>query len=568
MKRTQWALSVALTAILSGDGIMAQDTPPDTGALFQRLDKNSDGKLTKDEIADDQARFFERLVRLGDKNLDGALTREEFAQANKPEERPNVPLGGGNPEQARADARQRFDMIDRNKDGKVTLDEVPEPMRDRLKPIFDRTGKQELTFEEFSRLAGGGGRPEPGELFKRFDTNSDGKLSREELPAELRERMAPVFERAGKNELTLDELSAGMRDAAGARLGNPDEMFGRLDTNGDGKLTVEEAPERARPMLEATLRRAGKEQGGSLSKDEFVKNFQPPREGARPEGDRPREERRPEGDKPREGTPRPEGDRPRDGERRPEGARPDGDRSREGNPRPEGDRPRDGERRPEGARPDGDRPREGNPRPEGDRPRDGERRPEGDRPREERRPEGDRPPGERRADGRPMEGRGGPAIFRLLDTNHDGKLSKEELAKASEHFGELDRNQDGQLDPSELFGGPPGPPDGRQPREGAGTRDGNPRGDARRDGDRPEPGRGPDGPAEGRGAFFQRLDKNGDGKLSKEEVPEPMKDRFSMLDTNGDGFVSQDELRAGAQQLGDRLRNRNPEGRPEAPKRD
>ena len=47
-----------------------------------------------------------------------------------------------------------------------------------------------------------------------------------------------------------------------------------------------------------------------------------------------------------------------------------------------------------------------------------------------------------------------------------------------------------------------------------------------------------------------------------------MKERFSMLDTNGDGAVSLEEFRAGAQQLIERARNREPEARPEAPKRD
>ena len=179
-----------------------------------------------------------------------------------------------------------------------------------------------------------------------------------------------------------------------------------------------------------------------------------------------------------------------------------------------------------------------------------------------------------------------------MDTNHDGRLSKDELAKLGEKFDELDRNHDGQLDPFELIGGPAGGPDGRgappregvapregQPREGNPPREGAPRGEGgRRDADRPDGARRPDGeaptrerrtdagqPAE-RGPIFQRLDRNGDGKISKEEAPEAMKERFSMLDTNGDGFISQDELRAGAQQLGDRVRR--PEGRPEAPKRD
>jgi len=43
-----------------------------------------------------------------------------------------------------------------------------------------------------------------------------------------------------------------------------------------------------------------------------------------------------------------------------------------------------------------------------------------------------------------------PAFAKLLDTNHDGRLSREELSKAVELFDRLDRNHDGFLDAKEL----------------------------------------------------------------------------------------------------------------------
>lgn len=514
MKKVRFALLTAalLGTIAAGTVTSGQDAPADIEAVFQRLDKNGDGKISADEIPEEQSRFFARLLRRANKEPNGELTREEFRKASQPEERPNVPLDNAGPEQARADARQRFDMLDRNKDGKVTLDEVPEPLRDRLKPVFDRAGKQELTFEDLARFNGPGNRPDPAELFKQFDANSDGKLSKDEIPAAMRERLNPLFDRLGKQELTLEDFQAvreRMREAGGARPDgsqsrSAEEMFSRLDANSDGKLTADEAPERIRPLVLTVLQRAGKERDGSLTKDEFVKNF-PGAEGR--------------------GT---------------------------------------------------DAPRRA----------DGERRPEGDRPIPERRaeaPAADRmPAGERRPAAPPGEGRG-PALFRLADTNHDGHVSKEEFAKLAELFEQLDRNHDGQLDPQELMGMPPAPPEGMRRgdgRNGDAGRSGDAgrgrdagrdaeagrNGDAGRGGEpagrdasapRQEGGRAP-------GAFFQRLDRDGDGKISRDEAPPFLKERFAMLDTNGDGFITQDELRAGAKILGDMPRARIPESsRPE-----
>ena len=43
---------------------------------------------------------------------------------------------------------------------------------------------------------------------------------------------------------------------------------------------------------------------------------------------------------------------------------------------------------------------------------------------------------------------------------------------------------------------------------------------------------------------MMRADANQDGKLSREEAPPALSERFDELDADGDGFLSADEIRA------------------------
>ena len=54
----------------------------------------------------------------------------------------------------------------------------------------------------------------------------------------------------------------------------------------------------------------------------------------------------------------------------------------------------------------------------------------------------------------------------------------------------------------------------------------------------------PLGRSPGRGGFIERLDRNGDGGVSKDEFDGP-KDRFQNLDKNGDGLITADEAPSG-----------------------
>jgi HlyD family secretion protein len=84
-------------------------------------------------------------------------------------------------------------------------------------------------------------------------------------------------------------------------------------------------------------------------------------------------------------------------------------------------------------------------------------------------------------------------------------------------------------------GGPGRPGGGEAQRSGPGGPGGAPGGQAG------TPGGQRRDPAE----TIARNDKDGDGQLSLEELPERMRDRFSQLDKDGNGKISKEELAAG-----------------------
>lgn len=48
---------------------------------------------------------------------------------------------------------------------------------------------------------------------------------------------------------------------------------------------------------------------------------------------------------------------------------------------------------------------------------------------------------------------------------------------------------------------------------------------------------------------FKELDKDGDGKVSKEEFPEQGRQFFDFIDTNKDGFIDADENKAAEERM-------------------
>ena len=170
-----------------------------------------------------------------------------------------------------------FADLDKNKDKKLSRDEVPPQFPQQF---FDRMDENKDSFideEEWNRSmsrfrsGGGGGErvmmggPRLGESLTKFlDGNSDTKVSREEFA-----RVSELFDRldTDKNgDLSQEELNGFMRavnEAQNQATGGVDvsRLVQNLDKNKDGKISADETDEK-------TFRNLDINKDGTVTKEE------------------------------------------------------------------------------------------------------------------------------------------------------------------------------------------------------------------------------------------------------------------------------------------------------------
>jgi Ca2+-binding EF-hand superfamily protein len=279
--RTVFGGFVAIAGLMALPSVVTAEDQPDAGELFAQLDANKDGQVTREEVPDEKQRLFDRLVRKSDNDGNGQLNSDELAAglANKRPERPlkEKSEGGDN----RPEGGRPFgDAFAQGPPGR--------PLGDRPEGS-PRGGRHE-------------GPPDPEEIFEHIDANDDGTISKDEfvqhhrqMTERFRDRRPGGPEdrprREGRPDRPDRERGEGPprpegpprdredgpprdRERRGFGPGgpgqNPDELFSRLDKNGDGKLTADEAAEKGKERFDRMLSRQDKDGDKAISKEEFM----------------------------------------------------------------------------------------------------------------------------------------------------------------------------------------------------------------------------------------------------------------------------------------------------------
>jgi Ca2+-binding EF-hand superfamily protein/mono/diheme cytochrome c family protein len=202
---------LSLTLFLTLAGLSASAQTPGDG-VFQKFDKNADGKVTTEELPNPKA--FARF----DTNQDGAIILEEYEAVTggttpTPPTPPATPMKpgetspGASPPTIPADSV--FSGYDKNSDSKVTTEELPNP---RAFERYDLDKDGAISLAEYNQVSGKTSPTTPGtpttpatpaasggmasqieNIIKTVDKNVDGRITKEEAGD------APWFARVDQN---------------------------------------------------------------------------------------------------------------------------------------------------------------------------------------------------------------------------------------------------------------------------------------------------------------------------------------------------------------------------------
>jgi Ca2+-binding EF-hand superfamily protein len=163
-------------------------------ALFAKFDRDHDGSVSPRELG-----LMTALVELCDTNADNMVSREELPRVRQ--------VGGPYPMILAADAKTALELLDQNRDGRLSHKEL----------------------DHF-----------PGTL-ARFDENKDGELDVKELETAVTAARAEGPYAAFDDFFTRYDLD---QDGVVTRLEFPgsNALFARFDVDGDGSITAKDAP--------------------------------------------------------------------------------------------------------------------------------------------------------------------------------------------------------------------------------------------------------------------------------------------------------------------------------------
>jgi Ca2+-binding EF-hand superfamily protein len=214
--------------VLSGPPALAQNAampPANPIQTVLQLDANGDQTLERDEVPEAGQAAFDRLLTLGDLNKNGRLEADELRA-----------LVGKVQSWAGAGAA-RFKAMDKDGNGKLGKDEFQGP-----NPLFgqiDKDGDGFLVMEEMRAFAAAGGQAR-FERFQGMDRDRDGKVSRDEFTGP-KPRFA-LLDADGDGFVTLDEFliapALGDNGPAPKKAAAPNaQRLRSMDKDGDGKVS-------------------------------------------------------------------------------------------------------------------------------------------------------------------------------------------------------------------------------------------------------------------------------------------------------------------------------------------